>query len=658
MREVSQSRRTSIKRPWEDISLPEEGITRYPASLPSIDPVPLRRPSIPLGFEHGVFSNSRYGPDTSESVVKKQKFEGYDYNSFPHQIPAHHKIPPTQSPNPGYSQHRGSIQSPIFSPTQRAVASGGPAESQDTPNLCVRCRRLTTRSEALELHAASDTCENCSSNPELAWVAQKTAAQITQLAETLRSGISSERRGVIRGPNQRDFGLADFPPIAQFGLKQGLNWILDRITHCNYMVDELVEQVPAGTLQIFDKESPEHGNNPQDGPPNIMKRRIDVDPEEAFRTRGENVESMSDTRPHTRRRSVTTGPMLGEDNPQLRSQSDYHPSLHSLDGQASRVSIMNPPPAPTRQLPSPPGRSFPSPTSINFPSPSGSQYSNAPQAVNLPLPSSLHQPTTNSYLPPIAATHSPDSALREHSAALQHEVSVQKIKLSSLQGEHDKLLAAFSRSQLRASALEKKHAVSDSEIISLTEEKLRLQTQVTDLERDVDELSRSRDEYRQAAVQEGSQYVEIVKKASRLEEMAAEERKSWNKLKDDMERRIEALSGGRIGKDSPRAATSTSDVISARRIADDMDTDTPASSVDLSTDLKMEPLSEGLLLAPRSHPFIAQQESTEDLREEIRRLRERCTDVENSLRAIRDDSRSMEGIVKSLQERADSALKD
>ena len=274
--------------------------------------------------------------------------------------------------------------------------------------------------------------------------------------------------------------------------------------------------------------------------------------------------------------------------------------------------------------------------------------------MNLPPPSSVHQSTINNYLPPITTAPSSDSALRDHSEALQHEVSVQKIALSSLQGEHDKLLAAFSRSQIRASALEKKHAVSDTEIISLTEEKLRLQTQVVDLERDVEELSRSRDEFRQAAVQEGSQYVEIVKKASRLEEMASEERKAWNKLKEDMERRIEALSTGKAKIDGASGAIS-SDYTFSRRVTDDMDTDTPASSVD---DLKVELLNETRIPGATSHPLDTPQESAEDLKEEIQRLRERCREFEDALRAIRNDGRFMEGHVKVLLERANSALTD
>jgi chromosome segregation ATPase len=257
-------------------------------------------------------------------------------------------------------------------------------------------------------------------------------------------------------------------------------------------------------------------------------------------------------------------------------------------------------------------------------------------------------------LPPIGVAHSSD-AIQAHSAALQHEVSVQKIALSSLQGEHDKLLAAFSRSQTRAAALEKKHAVSDSEIISLSEEKMRLQTQVVELERDVEELSRTRDEFRQAAVQEGAQYVEIVKKASQLEELAAEERKSWSKMRAEMEKTIEAL---RAGASASEVALRTAAILPIAHVINDVDT--PASSVEAPSDLNIEPTAD---TRPTSHPKEFLQESNEELKEEIRRLRSRCAEVETALRAVRNDSRNMEGIVealglagKSILERADRAL--
>ena len=326
---------------------------------------------------------------------------------------------------------------------------------------------------------------------------------------------------------------------------------------------------------------------------------------------------------------------------------------------------MNPPPPPTstRQLPSPPGRSLASPTSLSFPSPSTPSFGATSQSVNLPPPLSLHASTSNNYLPPISPSHLPDTALRDHSASLQHEVSVQKIALSSLQGEHDKLLAAFSRSQLRASALEKKHAVSDNEIISLSEEKLRLQQQITDLERDVEELSRSRDGFRQAAVQEGSQYVEIVKKASRLEEIASEERRTWNKLKQDMERRIESLGSERLGTKTTTVPNSMSASRSMAEVAtgrtnEHLDIDTPTSSVDFSPDLKVESPIETRPANTVFYQSPAQQDIIEELREEVHRLQARCAEVESALRAVRDDGRTMEGILKALLEKAGSAKLD
>jgi hypothetical protein len=429
-----------------------------------------------------------------------------------------------------------------------------------------------------------------------------------------------------------------------------LNWILGRIHQVNFLADEFVSHASVGTLQNLNKEIPQNGAEVQGSPMNIMKRRLEDDADHAGSSR--EVDLTSDVKLHTRRKSLTIAPTTYENLLPTRLQTDYHSSLYSTESQSSRTSIMNPPPAPNRQLPSPPGRSLPSPTSLNFPSPSASSYGINTQGVNLHLPSNLTRSGAHNYLPPINTTHLSETAIREHSAALQHEVSLQKIALSSLQGEHDKLLAAFSRSQTRASALEKKHAVSDSEIIGLTEEKLRLQTQVIDLEREVEELSRSRDESRQAAVQEGAQYVEIVKKASRLEEIRVDERKSWNGLKEDMERRIQELSKDRVRNHIGGGLPPGEDVTRHMRIIDDIDTDTPASPVDM----KVEPPSEPRSAEVTSNSKESRQPSVEELKSEIQRLRERCTKVESALRTIRSDSRAMEGIFKAIQDQADSTL--
>ena len=412
--------------------------------------------------------------------------------------------------------------------------------------------------------------------------------------------------------------------------------------------------MPSEISPPFDKKFTGRGQSIEDGLPGIMKRRIITESDEAPTDRGDNAEPLPDARMYTRQRSLATTMMGNEESPSQSQHEYHHTSQSSIGGPSRRGSFMNPPPAPNRQLPSPPGRSLPSPTSINFPSPSAGPYGVA-QPLNLPPPSNLpHQSPPGGYLPPIGAAH-PTDAIQAHSAALQHEVSVQKIALSSLQGEHDKLLAAFSRSQTRASALEKKHAVSDSEIISLSEEKMRLQTQVIELERDVEELSRTRDECRQAGVQEAAQYVEIVKKASQLEELAAEERKSWSKMRAEMEQTIEAL---RVGATASDVALHRAALLPLTQIIDDVDT--PASSVEAQMDLKIEPTVDTV---PTSYPKELLQDSNEGLKEEIHRLQSRCVEVESALRVVRDDSRKMEGIIealglagKSILERSDRAL--
>jgi len=91
--------------------------------------------------------------------------------------------------------------------------------------------------------------------------------------------------------------------------------------------------------------------------------------------------------------------------------------------------------------------------------------------------------------------------------------------------------------------------------------------------------------------------------------------------------------------------------------------DTSASSIEGPSDLKSEPTSESRSVGPTSNPSKPPQDSTKALKEEITRLRNRCTEVENALRSVREKSRSVEGIVealglagRSIVEQADKAL--
>lgn len=146
------------------------------------------------------------------------------------------------------------------------------------------------------------------------------------------------------------------------------------------------------------------------------------------------------------------------------------------------------------------------------------------------------------------------SAVATHTATLQHEVSVKAYALQTLQQEHDKLLAALSRSQTRSRALEEKQVVADNEVNVLSEDRNRLMDRIAELEKEVSEVSEARDEYRNAGVKEGKQYVEIVRMASRLELMAAEERKAMvadlaEKEKQLMQRaELSIITGGSVAQ--------------------------------------------------------------------------------------------------------------
>ncbi|TAQ85893.1 hypothetical protein B7494_g5786 [Chlorociboria aeruginascens] len=635
----------SIKRPWEgDLPFQERNHGRPQSRLPPIDAVPNTKSSLPRGAEKGVLINRLGGRDLA---VKKARYDGNDYSPFSRgHVDGVSRKPRTQAAGLVYSQNQ--VLENACPPSNQRGPPTGSLDFQDTSNLCRRCRKLAIHDSSEELGRPA-ICEDCQHDPELDWVTQAAAQGLTQLADTLRLGIASGKRGIISGPDQRRIDHNDYPPIAQFGLKQTLNWILGKINSANELADRLVQALPPEAVQgLIEKNIFKDVARPsENGYTDKMKRHIDPDADDIYRMRGDPA--VSDAKLHTRRRSLTIAMGGGEDLLSMRSQSSYHPSP-SLDGSAHRISSMNPPPAPTRQLPSPPGRSLPSPSSISFPSPTSS-YGISSQAINLPPPSSLHQ-SVNTHLPPITPGHPSETALQTHSAALQHEVSVQKIAYSTLQGEHDKLLAALSRSQTRASALEKKFSVSDNEINTLTEEKNSLQAKVLDLERDVSELVKDRDEYRQAAVQEGAQYVEIVKKATQLEKVALEEKLSWNKLKADMERRIASL----------RVRTGVKDMLPvedgdspARNTEDPNDAKSPH---DHSNEVKIE-----IIERMTSHPEL--QESTKELKEEIQRLRNRCGVVEAALRAVHEESRSMESIVealssagKSIIERSDAALEE
>ena len=144
------------------------------------------------------------------------------------------------------------------------------------------------------------------------------------------------------------------------------------------------------------------------------------------------------------------------------------------------------------------------------------------------------------------------AAQASHLQDLQHQISTKTLALQTLQREHDQLLAAFSRSQIRCNTLDKKSQVSDHEINTLTEEKIRLQQQLESLEAHVDELVKSRDEVNKQSSADGAQWRQIMAMSSQLQVKSAEdakrfkaERDSWEQERSSMERRIREMGEGR-----------------------------------------------------------------------------------------------------------------
>ncbi|ESZ97651.1 hypothetical protein SBOR_1967 [Sclerotinia borealis F-4128] len=628
--------RPGIKRPWEDdTELPaqqnESNNGWHGGTLPPIEAGSFARHPVSGISENRAIQNNPYTRNGGDSVMKRVRYERNHYKGEPRVVlDTPEEIPTSQAHGPTRYDHNRSIQNAsTLGRPPRVTVNSRVDSPQDVSNICRQCKQQTTFDYVEE--SLPECCEHCQKNPELALVTQACSIGLTQLAETLRSGIDSEKRGFNSAHSQLLLlPSGDAPPIIDFGLKQTLHWILTKIKNVNELADKFVQQVPPGASKTpFKKDvlSPINGVI-RDGPLDIMKRRID----DHHRRPTLNDLDVSDSSMHQRRRSLAIS--ASEELPPMRAQSPYHHTPLYIDNMSQRLLSMNPPPAPNRQLPSPPGRAFPSPTSVNLSSPSGSASYGGPSG-GPPVSSNFHAPSN--VLPSITGAQSSDSALQVHTAALQHEVSIQKIALSSLQGEHDKLLAAFSRSQSRASALEKKHQVSDIEVFSLTEEKARLHAQVLELEGEVEDLAKSRDSYRQAAVQERAQYVEIVKMASQLEEKTGKERKNWNKLKLEMEQRIQ--------ESSAETKTHTQDSSTTSLIPEGFGRSLPSPN----EHKKYEGLTGITATESTSDEHLGAKDDQADLlRAEIERLRKRCQEVEAALIAVRHESRSMESIVKAL----------
>ena len=231
----------------------------------------------------------------------------------------------------------------------------------------------------------------------------------------------------------------------------------------------------------------------------------------------------------------------------------------------------------------------------------------------LPSPSSINYPSSAAG-PPAYSPNMNQSVHNAHLQDLQHQISTKTLALQTLQREHDQLLGAFSRSQIRCSTLDKKSQVSDHEINSLTEEKIRLQAQVEALETQVEDLIKAKDELHSKTAADAAQWRQIVAMSSQLQVQGAEEakryksdREAWERDRDGLQRRIAELESGRFTLVDPSRSVGSA-------FSD--------SSGDILTSTSLE-----------------------TLRAEIIRLRSKCADMEVALLDLRQVTEQMDQVM-------------
>lgn len=232
----SQSRRSSIKRPWDEDFAPPSSTSLWTGrglSLPPIDVAPYRRPSLSRAAEIEGNLHTRYGSESREGggIAKRPRYEQHDYNSLSREnLDLNGKILQTQasarkccSPvlkpmTDGWVQYSDSIyipprssqELPSFRPEQRPERWGTHVEdpgqaagARETSSLCQRCRRLTTPHQDQDF---VESCEVCASE-EVKVITLQAAESLSKLHKLL-----GKRNSGLRVSKSRSCCIL-FPPL-------------------------------------------------------------------------------------------------------------------------------------------------------------------------------------------------------------------------------------------------------------------------------------------------------------------------------------------------------------------------------------------------------------------------------------------------------------
>ena len=262
-----------------------------------------------------------------------------------------------------------------------------------------------------------------------------------------------------------------------------------------------------------------------------------------------------------------------------------------------------------------------------------------PPVRHLPSPSSLNLSTSSQFLPPLSPSYpGPKSPHTAHLQDLQHQLSTKSLAHQILQGEHDKLLAAYSRLQTRCATLDKKSQVSDTEIDNLAEDRARLEGQVAALESQVGELQFDRDEAHKQSAASCAQYMKILAMCSKLQAPGTADMK---KLKADKETPAKEalLSKGLLPSGIGGSAAHDEQLL---RSAESMPVGVSPETSTHRTDGFRE------IQSSNDPDNVLASTSVERLREEIIRLRKSSFAMEASLDAWRADSIYLNDTLLSL----------
>lgn len=390
--------------------------------------------------------------------------------------------------------------------------------------------------------------------------------------------------------------------MLRLGLKETLAWTIQEIHNTARLVHQngttkpglppLAELVPSPfvneirrlSLHAQSPTAPSSINDPRRTPISHDSARID-----GIHRRANDQPPESTPRPFDHSLPAIIPP---DDMRRSQHQEQMPTSIGQSPHPSSASSVFGAAQSPMQSVPS---------SGLTLPSPPGAHFARTGSSGSV-----QYSPTTAS------------SAHHTHLQDLQHQISTKTLALQTLQREHDGLLAAFSRSQIRCTALDKKSQVSDHEINTLTEDKIRLQQQVESMESQVRDLMKSRDEVHQQSSADGAQWRQIMAMSSQLQLKGADEarrfrdeRESWDVERQSLRRRIEELESGKEALPETRTVSGST--------------------------------------TPVANDSILTSESVDALRAEIVRLRRKCTELELMLQELENEAGSIESAINAME---------